>query len=115
MANTTTTMMTIQSQVGIWLPFAEGVPDSTTGRPDFTTDRCQVKLAARGRRGRSRLDELEVVADPYHRPAVAAGRVGSAVDRLDGRAVAGGAKRRELRHVPWLNQPGSFTKTPYAE
>jgi hypothetical protein len=30
-----------------------------------------VKLVARGRRGRSRLDELEVVADPDHRPAVA--------------------------------------------
>jgi hypothetical protein len=33
MANTTTTMMTIQSQVGMWLPFAEGAPDSRTGRP----------------------------------------------------------------------------------
>jgi hypothetical protein len=33
MANTTTTMMTIQSQVGMWLPFGEGVPDSRTGRP----------------------------------------------------------------------------------
>jgi hypothetical protein len=31
MASTTTTMMTIQSQVGMWiLPFAECLPDLTT-------------------------------------------------------------------------------------
>jgi hypothetical protein len=53
-----------------------------------------VKLAARGRRGRSRLDELEVVAYPHERPAVRRqdDDVERAEDRADGAALDSGPK-----------------------
>jgi hypothetical protein len=57
MANTTTTMMTIQSQVGMCvLSFAKGVPDSTTEPTSFATESPSRRRT--GSRSRSQPDDM---------------------------------------------------------